>query len=700
MNFLFLLSQIEPMKKSELSKQYISIVFIINCLSFQLSVGNVPVIPSGTLPDIKTVESLNKQAENCSNDSIDLSLQYAYQALELAKKINSQIEQAKAFNTLAKISKLRNDNESALKYYKKVLEFRKPLGEKKYIAQAYTNIGLVFAGMGQFDSAFDYYQKSLKLKTETNDFKGIGVLYTNLANVYFKKGLYEDALLYFQKAINIFDKINYNDGLTSCLNGCGLIFENLANYEKATDYYIRALKIAEITGNQRQTADLLNNMGNVNFILKKVDKALEYYEKALAKRKEINDLPGTASSLNNIGLIYRAGKNYNKALDCFTEALEINKKLRNIYETALNINAVGKCYIDLNQDKKALSQIELSLRLAAQIDNKFLIKMNFIDLSTIYTRQRKYDKALYYYKSATTIKDTLENIDIRKKINELQTKYETEKKEHQLFVLSKQNEIQLLQLNRSRFMNIGLAALICVFLLIAFLLFRQYRLNAEHKSLMLEQKLLRTQMNPHFIFNSLTSIQSYLFDDDKMLAGKYIADFASLMRLILENSREEFITLDKEINTLKYYLELQKLRYENKFDFSITVDPALNIEMDVIPPMLGQPFVENSIKHGIAKKDTRGKIFVRINSKDKYIVFEIEDNGIGRAKAKEMQESENSKHISLALAITDERLKNFNKRNRKKIRFEIIDLEDNGQPTGTLVRFEIPLVYSNSFKRN
>jgi LytS/YehU family sensor histidine kinase len=198
-------------------------------------------------------------------------------------------------------------------------------------------------------------------------------------------------------------------------------------------------------------------------------------------------------------------------------------------------------------------------------------------------------------------------------------------------------------------------------------------------------------MNPHFIFNSLTSIQSFIFEEDKLLAGKYIADFAALMRLILENSREEFIILEKEISTLKYYFELQKLRYENKFDYSIFVDPSLNLEFDLIPPMLGQPFVENSIKHGIVNKETKGQIDIRFNKRDGYLIFEIEDNGIGREKARQLKDAESNKHISLALSITRERLENFNNRNRKKINFEIIDLVMNDQPSGTLVKFEIPL---------
>ena len=625
-------------------------------------------------------------------DSLDIKLRAALLNYEIVKRNNSLPEQAKALNSLAKICKIKNDYVKALNYYLLALEVWEKLGDRKYLAQAYNNVGLTYANLGQFENSLENYQESYKIKRELKDSAGIGILLNNIANIKFRTGNYEDAIQYFQQALDIFEKMNSNEGITSCLNGCGLVFENLMNYEKALEYYNRALKIAGTLKNKKQYADILNNLGNVYTTLKDYKRAIEFYNKGLKIREELKDQQGIASSLNNIGLIYKSRKEYQKAIGYFEQALETSENLKNDYEIGRNLNAIGKSYVELRQYQNALTFVNRSIEMAAKSNDRNLMFMNYDVLSKIYSNLFQFDKALKFYKQATEIRDTLENIEIRKKINEFQTKYESEKKEHDLQILSKKNEIQLLQLSKTRYFVVGMAFIIIFVILFGILIIRQDKLKNEHKSVILEQRLLRTQMNPHFVFNSLASIQSFIFEEDKLMAGKYIADFASLMRLILENSREEFIILEKEISTLKYYLELQKLRYENKFDYSIFVDPALNPEFDVIPPMLGQPFVENSIKHGIAKKETKGQIDIRLIKRDEYLVFEIEDNGIGREKAQQIKEPESKKHISLALSITRERLDNLNKRYRKKINFEIIDLEKDNKPSGTLVKFEIPLV--------
>lgn len=674
-----------------MKKTLISILLLTWYISFPLANNNpAPIFDkNSSKADYEKINLLIKLAEKYFKDSVDKGLQCANEALSLSLKGNSLEQQAKVLNTIAKAYKIKNDNENALKNYFRVLEICKKSKELKYIAQAYNNIGLVYASMGQFDKALDYYQESYKTKIEIRDSTGIGIILNNIANIHFQTGNYENAILYFQKALDILEKLKYYDGIASCLNGCGLISENMANYTSALDYYNKALEIAQKQNNHFQIANLFNNIGNIYSKTKDYNKSIYYYEQALKKRRELDDRKGIAGSLNNIGLIYRTKKEYQKAIEYFIKALAINKEIKNQYEITLNLNAIGKNYFETGQYDKALVFFTQSLKMAEETGNKLMIQQNYNDLSNVFGRQFQYEKALDYYKKSVAIKDTLDNIEIRKKIDELQAKYETEKKEHEIQILAKQNLIQKLQLSKSRTFVIGLAVFIIIIIFSGFLFIRQHRLNIERQSLILEQKLLQ-QMNPHFIFNSLTSIQSFIFDKDKLLAGKYIADFASLMRLILENSREEFIILEKEISTLKYYLELQKLRYENKFDYSIFVDPSLNIEFDIIPPMLGQPFVENSIKHGIAKKDTKGQIDIRLLKRDKYLIFEIEDNGIGREKSQQLQEVESNKHISLALSITRERLENLNKRNRRKINLEIVDLERNNTPLGTLVRFEIP----------
>ncbi|MEZ5196899.1 MAG: histidine kinase [Bacteroidales bacterium] len=212
---------------------------------------------------------------------------------------------------------------------------------------------------------------------------------------------------------------------------------------------------------------------------------------------------------------------------------------------------------------------------------------------------------------------------------------------------------------------------------------------------MMEQRLLRSQMNPHFIFNSLSSIQSFIFESNPIEAGSYLSRFAELIRSILYNSREEFIPLEKEIKTLQYYFDLQQLRYTNKFDYEIDIDPLLEVESISIPPMLAQPFIENAIEHGIKHLDEKGLISVSFTlMKAETLLMMVEDNGIGIKAARSLKNEKGEEHKSLATIITKERIEILNKGKRKKLySMQINDTFDsNGMVDGTRVKFIIPFV--------
>jgi LytS/YehU family sensor histidine kinase len=226
------------------------------------------------------------------------------------------------------------------------------------------------------------------------------------------------------------------------------------------------------------------------------------------------------------------------------------------------------------------------------------------------------------------------------------------------------------------------------------MLIRQGRINSEHRAVILEQKVLRLQMNPHFIFNALTNIVKFIQENRNNSAIQFLNKFSKLLRTTLESSREDFISLEDEIICLRSYLELQHIRFGNKFDYRITADELVDPENTIIPPMLIQPFVENAIEHGLRHKEGIGHLDVRFSRRDSTILCEIEDDGIGRENAIKIHQDQR-KHRSLATFIIRERIDGLNKKLNKKIKLAIIDKKsDSNQALGTIVRLEFPCLES------
>lgn len=199
-------------------------------------------------------------------------------------------------------------------------------------------------------------------------------------------------------------------------------------------------------------------------------------------------------------------------------------------------------------------------------------------------------------------------------------------------------------------------------------------------------------MNPHFIFNAISAIQHYMVTNKSLEASSYLSSFAKLMRSILNNSKEELVTLETERQTLEDYLTLQSLRLDGNIVYTIEGISEIDSDELAIPPMLLQPFIENAIEHGILKKiDQKGKININFTEKQNKLHVEITDDGIGRGDADKMKDTE---HKSFATEITNSRIKSMKQSYKKNIFFDIIDLKNSdNSPIGTKVIFELPLVY-------
>ena len=422
---------------------------------------------------------------------------------------------------------------------------------------------------------------------------------------------------------------------------------------------------------------------------KKYNKAKKFLFEAvnLGIKKKYTDPLSRSYSL--LGKIYQIEKQHKEAEKYYQKSLTISQQNNDTDGTTLSMCDLASVKNEIGNYNEALQLAKSALLIMQKLDYKIQQSTAYIQISKSYEGLNNNAKALKYYKLYKIHNDSIVTEKKHKQIVEIETKYATSQKEKEIKLLTSKNRIKDMELNEKRIKFTMVTGILIFIILIVILIFLYNRTKSKKQSVELEQKLLRSQMNPHFIFNSLANIQTFIFNNQNEKASKYLSSFSRLTRNILENSRKEYISLDEEIETLNLYLELQEIRFENKFDYKINIDADIDSEDLFIPPMLAQPFIENAIQHGLINKKDKGHLHIVFSMKNKNILFKVEDNGIGRTKSKEFV---NNSHQSLATQITKERLKNLNKGIIKKIQFEISDLfDDLKQITGTSVTFLIPV---------
>lgn len=338
----------------------------------------------------------------------------------------------------------------------------------------------------------------------------------------------------------------------------------------------------------------------------------------------------------------------------------------------------------------------LAKKQAAKDDVKELAVL----LSSLYETQQKYSKALEYHKLAMSYKDSVISKESTSQMAKLMSKYQFTQQKRQIKKQAQTIQKKEQDLKSQRTITYLLVVVLAVMWVATYALFRFYKLRQQHAKSQLETKvaegetrLLRAQMNPHFIFNSLNAIQSFIMMNNERMANRYLSRFSKLMRMFLESSRSQYTTISDEIELLDHYMELEKLRFEDKFDYEIEMDQALDAYNTEIPTMIIQPFIENAINHGFTHKKQKGMLKVGFRKDGDEISCTVEDNGIGRKKAAEFkQQSTKPQYVSRAMQIIEERLDLINTLENTNIGTTISDKVDQAnESNGTKVEIRIPL---------
>jgi len=564
----------------------------------------------------------------------------------------------------------------------------------RIIADGYDNKGFVYINMGDQSNALSCLDSAMKYYKGIGNKPGMASVISNYGNVYYMTGDYTRSLKYILTCLKMREELDDKLGQSKNYNGIANIYLANHDYEKALTWYRKSLDINKTTKNANIEVTALCNMGNVFVRQKKYAQALNVYHKAISLADSTNNKDGLAIGFLGLSDIAIDQEKLNDGLMYAKKAERLLTEIGNTYKLNNLYIFMGDIYSRMKDYKKSIEYYELLYNKGIEMGMKQYQRFGLQGLSEGYANLNNTERAFYYQSKLISLNDTMFNEDKIKQVAEMQTKFETAKKEKENVILAGKLKVQSLELSKNRYLMFGLGSLFLLSIIIAWLVVRQNKLKFEQTSLQLEQKLLRSQMNPHFIFNSLTSIESFIYENQPKEAGKYLSDFARLMRLILENSSEEFIPLNKEIKTLEYYLVLQKLRLENNLTYIIKTDGLDDIESIYIPPMLTQPFIENSIEHGIRGSEINGHIEIEFKMIDKdELQIQVTDNGRGIDSESKTYNEKKESHKSMALHITQERLQVLNKSKRQKVTFSISDISHSAaDKTGTMVIFTIPLV--------
>jgi tetratricopeptide (TPR) repeat protein len=544
------------------------------------------------------------------------------------------------------------------------------------------------------------------------------------------------AMQYANEALNIAESLSWTKGIAIAQRQRGNVYYVFPDNAAAMDCYMKALRAARTLNNQELDASLFNNLANIYSDLKQYEKALDYYRQFLRTAQEIRSAKDETIALVNMATVYTELNAPDTALACNRQALDIARHGGLAYFIPIILNNMGITFskkgpadsalayfrqgIALaessgNNDAKASSLNELgklflsqgdyanarrysleSLTMARQLRSVEWQANAWENLYRVEEKQRHYDKALDAYKQYILFRDSVSNAEKRDALTKKELQFDFERKEAALRAEhDKREALARAEIERQSLIKKGVLAGAILLLLAGcygFILYKRRRdAEEERKEADLkakvadtEMKVLRLQMNPHFIFNTLNSICDYISRHETEKANHYLIKFARVMRQVLENSERPEIPLAEDLKVLEAYIQLEALRLKNELCYEITVDPAIDPEVTLVPPLIVQPFVENSIWHGLSGADGKGRITIRVRKEKGMINYIVEDNGIGRERAGRKATSPEKR--SMGLGITRERIDILNKVKRTNAGVEIFDLSE-----GTRVELRLPM---------
>ena len=603
-----------------------------------------------------------------------------------------------------------DDGDSSYAYLLKMIDLSQEVGDMRRLSLAYLRQGNFLWKRAEVVESKQVLSKNKPIVFALGNprYEATWYLESGIVNNFL--GITDTSIAHYLQAKDRYMAIGDTIGASKCDQNISVLYRDLNQYDLALRYLDESVKLRK---GDTMSTDWSHYLGNLGYILKgngELDKALDAYQRSLTIHRKLELKRDIAINLLNIGSLYFDQGKYNLALSNYQESLEVAEAIPNKRSMIDARHGIANVYAKKENYQQAILLLNKCLKEAHEQKSPKQIRNLYKSISGVHEAMGHYKDALSTRIKYENWKDTLINEAHLTQINKLKMQHETVEKEKQISLLTRENEIAALEADRQKTLNILLLAGILLICIIAVLLIYQARLrlrnqrmlaakNAELKSIQfreklgeLEMKALRAQMNPHFIFNCLNSINHMILHGNPDNASRYLTKFSKLIRMVLEFSEQNTIALEDEIEMLEAYIQLETLRFKEKISYEIAVDPEVYEQEVQVPSMILQPLVENAIWHGLMHKEGDGHMKIAIQEEGKFLHCTIEDNGVGQNQAAMLKrKAVPQKNKSMGLQLTRERLNLINPDKQREL-IQMYDLQSGyQQSSGTRVQVSIPI---------
>lgn len=571
------------------------------------------------------------------------------------------------------------DNKSRYSTKKAIKELSKSLDENladSILAKNYIQLAQSFAVKKQYDKAEENYKKAKAIYVKIKDLPNNALVERELAKLLELRNKIPEAIESYELAGKLatqaeMKRLNQNDANR-------LRMQN--NPEAQSQFIVSNVNLSKKIQSTSEQQFALQQKVQLDLKENKLEDALMSLEEA----QEMAVSPMETVELSQqMADVYIKADRKEEAIKMKRKAVEVAKEMDDPSLQIKQMKILSSSYDESDNSEAAMEVLEDAYDVAIKGSSIKEANEMLKQLTAKHLKERNTQKALELYADFAQQLDSLIDTDstlIDSRLLEIQ--------EQRISQLEKERALKDELIQTQNTINYVLIAVIILILVFIFFIGRTlYSITKKNKKIALQS--LRREMNPHFIFNSLNSVNQFIAQNDELEANKYLTSYSRLMRTTMENSNKDFIPLSTEIEHLKEYLDLERLRFHDKFTYTLTIDPQIDTDFVLVPNMLIQPQLENAIWHGLRYREDKGLLQLSIEQKGQLILITIEDNGIGLQKSMEMKTSHQKKHNSRGLKNTDERINLLNSLYKSKIKFTIVDKK--GDKSGVIATLEFPV---------